>query len=222
MNKVLIISPHPDDEVLGCCGTILKHAQAGDQVGWLICTTASAEVGYGKEYVQNREREIEQVARALGFKTVDRFDFPTTTLDQVPVRELVAEFKRVLETRNPEVLYLPYRGDIHTDHKAVFDAVASCSKWFRQKSIRSVLCYEVLSETEFAINPDLPGFKPNVFVDISPFIQRKLEIMNIYTSEIGQFPFPRSERAIRALAELRGAQSGCEAAEAFILLREYR
>jgi LmbE family N-acetylglucosaminyl deacetylase len=108
---------------------------------------------------------------------------------------------------------------VHTDHRAVFDAGAACAKWFRYNSIRRVFAYETLSETEFTLDAQ-PPFAPNFFVDITNFLERKLEIMAVYQSEMSEFPFPRSVEAIRALASLRGASSGFRAAEAFQLLRE--
>ena len=114
---------------------------------------------------------------------------------------------------------IPHRGDVHTDHQVVFDAVGACCKWFRYPSVKRVLAYETLSETEFGLNPQA-GFQPNMFVDISLFMERKLELLKIYQSELGEFPFPRSITAVRALAQYRGATSGFEGAEAFMLLRE--
>ena len=101
----------------------------------------------------------------------------------------------------------------------VFDAASACCKWFRYPSVRRVLAYETLSETEFGLDPDT-RFHPNVFVDISAFLERKIELLQIYKSELGHFPFPRSATAVRVLAQYRGANSGFEAAEAFQLLRE--
>ena len=115
---------------------------------------------------------------------------------------------------------MPYRNDAHSDHAAVFDAAVACAKTFRYPSVRSVRVYETLSETEFGIRSDDPGFRPNLFIDISPFLEQKLKIMNIYASEMAEFPFPRSDTAIRAQASVRGSQSGVLAAEAFMLLKE--
>ena len=108
---------------------------------------------------------------------------------------------------------------MHTDHRLVFDAVASCTKWFRYPSVKRVLAYETLSETDFGLGTS-QSFRPNVFVNIEPYLDDKIRAMDIYASEIGEFPFPRSHEAIQALAILRGAASGFKTAEAFELLRE--
>ena len=222
MKEILVISPHPDDETLGCGGTLLGHRDKGDKIHWLIVTEINTRLGYSPEQVDRRCAEIEQVAARYGFSSVHKLNLSTTKLDSIPIGEIIDEISGVFKKVSPEIIYAPYRGDIHTDHRIILDAVASCTKWFRNSSVKRLLSYEVISETDFAINPDLAGFRPNVFIDISKYIETKLEIFKIYTDELGEFPFPRSEKAIRALATLRGAQAGCEAAEAFMLLKEIR
>jgi LmbE family N-acetylglucosaminyl deacetylase len=140
-------------------------------------------------------------------------------LDQFPVGDLVAKFSGVFKAFNPTEVLVPHRGDVHSDHRVVFDVSAACTKWFRYPTIRRVLAYETVSETEFGLAKET-AFQPNFFVDISIYIEKKLEIMAIYKSELADFPFPRSLRAVRALAEWRGANAGYFAAEAFELLRE--
>lgn len=220
MKKVLVVAPHPDDETLGCGGTLLRHKAQGDEVSWLIITDLSEENGFSPGKVSLRKKEIENVGCLFGFSIIHNLKLPTTRLDRIPMAELIESISNVFQEVQPEVVYLPYPGDVHTDHKIVFDGVASCTKWFRYCFIKRVLAYETLSETDFGINPDSKGFKPNVFVDIAPYLEMKLEIMKVYASELGSFPFPRSEESIRALAALRGVAAGCPAAEAFMLLKE--
>lgn len=217
---VMVIAPHPDDETLGCGGTLLKHIHAGDRVHWVIFTSVTTEQGFSEERVRSRSDEIDRVALAYGFASVHRLGFPTMTLDTIPKSDLVGALGAVVTAVGAEILYVPYRNDAHSDHAAVFDAAASCAKTFRYPSVKSVRAYETLSETEFGIRPDDPGFRPNLFVEVVPFFDRKLEIMNIFASELGVFPFPRSELILRSLASLRGSQSGVAAAEAFMLLKE--
>jgi LmbE family N-acetylglucosaminyl deacetylase len=220
MNDILVVAPHPDDETLGCGGTLLKHKTSGDKIHWLIITKIDEEAGYSAERISTRNHEIKTVSTIYGFDSVVNLNLPTTKLDIIPMQQLVDMIGQAIQKIRPEILYVPFPGDIHTDHKVVFQAVAACSKWFRFETIKRVLAYETLSETDFAINPDTNVFKPNVFVDISEFLQEKLQIMQTYKSEMGLFPFPRSEKAIIALSQIRGAVAGCEAAEAFMLLKE--
>ena len=134
--------------------------------------------------------------------------------------ELIGKISKVFKDIEPNIIYLPFKGDVHSDHRKMFDASYSCTKSFRYPFINRVLMMEILSETEFS--PSVPDstFIPNVFNDITNFIEKKIEIMKIYNGETGEHPFPRSERSIRALASLRGAASGCEYAESFMLLKE--
>lgn len=220
MRKILVVAPHPDDETLGCGGTILRHIAKGDEVSWLIVTGISEELGFSAKRVSLREKEIEAVSAAYNFSSVYNLGLPTTRLDDMPMVELIEAIGSVFKEAEPEVVYVPYCGDVHTDHKIVFDAAASCTKWFRCGSIKKVLAYETLSETDFGLSPDTGGFRPNVFIDITEHFEKKFEIMKTYESELSEFPFPRSKEAIRALAALRGAASGHASAEAFMLLKE--
>lgn len=218
--SVVVIAPHADDETLGCGGTIERHIQSGDEVHWVIITCVSEKNGYSAEATRRRTTEIQKASSMYGLTSLHQLEFAPAKLDQVPIGEIVEQLSKVFRSISPQIVYLPYRGDIHTDHAIVSDAVLSCTKWFRYPSVARVLAYETLSETDFGINPDINYFRPNVFVDISNHIDKKIEIMRIFDSEMGIHPFPRSEEAIRALAQVRGAASGYTAAEAFMLLRE--
>jgi LmbE family N-acetylglucosaminyl deacetylase len=220
MKKVIVITPHPDDETLGCGGSLLKHKAEGDEIYWLIVTGISVETGFTLSKVNRRNEEIKKVSEMYDFNAIHNLSLPTTRMDTLPMADIVARISDVFQMVMPEVVYLPYRGDIHSDHKIIFDAVVSCTKWFRYEYITRILVYETLSETDFNINPDNNGFHPNVFINIEKYLSKKVEIMKIYDSEMGDFPFPRSEAAIRALATIRGAASGYQSAEAFMLLKE--
>ena len=217
--SVLVVAPHPDDESLGVGGTLLRRKAEGAKLGWLIVTCISAESGWSPEQVKNRDDEIGRIARLFAFDEVFALNFPTAQLDHLPMSKLVAAISGVFKSFQPEEVFVPNRSDVHTDHRIVFDAVASCTKWFRYPTVKRVLAYETLSETDFSLGSD-PGFRPNVFIDIERFMDGKMAAMDIYKSELGAFPFPRSHEALRALATLRGAASGFNAAEAFELLRE--
>jgi N-acetylglucosamine malate deacetylase 1 len=218
MKKVIIVTPHPDDETLGCGGTILRHKKEGDQVCWLIVTKMGDEFELSRR--TKRNEEIERVKEMYGFDEVFQLNFDAGTLDFIPLGNIINEISQCFNRFQPNIVYLPYRSDIHSDHKVVFDATVACTKWFRYPFVNKVLVYETLSETDFTINPDSNHFHPNVFVDIAPYLEKKIEIMKVYESELSEHPFPRSLRAIKSLAYLRGAAAGYEAAEAFMLLKE--
>ena len=220
MSTILVIAPHPDDETLGCGGTLLRAVAEGHSVHWLTMTAMQPSLGFTPERIASRNEELASVSKAYGFTQAHHADFPTTRLDTVPMGDLIGAVGRVIRDVQPNTVYMPYRNDAHSDHAAVFDAAAACCKSFRHPSIKRACVYETLSETEFGLRTDDPGFRANVFVDISPWLERKLEIMKLYAGELGTFPFPRSEPCIRAQAVLRGSQAGAHAAEAFMLLKE--
>lgn len=220
MKKILVIAPHPDDETLGCGGTILKHKTAGDAVHWLILTSIQEQYSFAADVVETRQQEIKTVSSMYGFDDIYDLDFPTMKLDEIPFSELIGSISGVVGKVEPDIVYLPFKSDVHTDHQAAFKAAYSCTKSFRYPSIKKIVMMETLSETEFAPSTKEDSFVPNMFVDITGFIDSKIEIMKHYKTEIGQYPFPRSERNIRALATFRGATAGCEYAESFMILKE--
>lgn len=220
MSAVVHVTPHADDETLGCGGTLLGHVDRGDRVHWLIVTELDAVAGYSDEAVARREREIESVAAAYGFAGVHRLRLPDARLDTLPLLEVAAALRGVLAEVRPATVYLPFRGDAHSDHRVVFDAATACLRPHRAPWARRVLAYETPSETDFALAPG-SGFVPNLFVDVGDRLERKIEILRLYAgSELGDHPFPRSEQGVRALATVRGAAAGVAAAEAFMLLRQ--
>ncbi|MDQ0567353.1 PIG-L family deacetylase [Erythrobacter citreus] len=220
MKRHLVIAPHPDDETLGCGGTLLRSRAAGNLTYWLIVTGISSNTGFSAERVEQRESEIRHVAEAYGFAETIRLNIPTSTLDHQPLRVIIGGIAEAVKRLEPTDVYLPYRRDAHSDHAAVFDAGITTAKWFRYSSVQRTYAYETQSETDFDMSPDSPGFRPNVFVDISDHIDEKIRIAEMFVGEIGEHPFPRSARGIRAMATVRGAACGFDAAEAFMLLRE--
>jgi LmbE family N-acetylglucosaminyl deacetylase len=219
MSKVIIISAHPDDETLGAGGTILKHKENGDEVYWLIVTNVFESEGFSKERVLSRKQEIEEVSRLYSFKKVYNLEYPTMKLNDTILFELVNKISYIFQQLEPEIIYVMNRSDAHSDHRIVFDAVMSCTKSFRYPYVKKVLMYECLSETEFA--PILPErvFQANYYVDISNFLNKKIEIMKIFDSELAEHPFPRSIKNIEALATFRGATVGVLYAEAFQMIK---
>lgn len=215
-NKVLIVAVHPDDETLGCGGTLLKHKAQGDEIHWLICT----DIDKTHSYYNIRQKEIEKVSKEYKFDGVYNLQLQTMQVDEYSMSELIGKISTIINKVKPNIIYLPFKGDVHSDHRKIFEAAYSCTKSFRYPFIKKIYMIETLSETEFAPSTKEDSFVPNVFVDISQYMNKKIEIMKIFESEIAEHPFPRSERNIRALSTLRGATAGCEYAESFVLLKE--
>lgn len=217
--KTIVVAPHPDDELFGVGGTLMRRKAEGDNIAWLIVTGISTEYGWNPDQVKKRYDEIKRISGYFSFDEVYSLNLRPAQVDRLPMSELVTKISEVLQSFEPQEVFVPHPSDVHTDHRVVFRAVAACTKWFRCPSVRRVLAYETLSETDFGLGVD-QGFRPNYFVNIQEFLDRKLEAMAVYESELSEFPFPRSYEALRALAALRGTTSGFKAAEAFQLLRE--
>lgn len=215
MKKVIVISAHPDDETLGAGGTLLKHRQTGDEIYWLIATNIFEHQGFTPEKIEVRQAEIEKVGKMLGFKKTFLLNYPTMSLTSTSLLSLVPDISTIFTDVEPSVVYCLNRSDAHSDHRVLFDAVMACTKSFRYPFIKKVLLYECISETEFAPALHEKVFIPNYFVDISAFFDQKIEVLKIFSSELGEHPFPRSIRNIEALATFRGASVGVNYAEAF-------
>ena len=222
MNKILVIAVHPDDETLGCGGTLLKYKANGDEIHRLIATDIKESEGYGISTIRKRNKEITKIDELYGFTSVNKLDLSTTKVDTYSMSVLVSKFSSVIDRIKPDIIYLPFKSDVHSDHKYIFDAAYSSTKSFRYPFIKKIYMMETLSETEFSVSTKEDSFVPNVFVDVSEHINKKIELMNIYKSEIGKHPFPRSERNIIALATYRGATANCNYAESFMLIKEIK
>jgi LmbE family N-acetylglucosaminyl deacetylase len=220
--KVLIIAPHPDDEVLGCGGTIKKHTKKRDEV-YLCIVTKAYTPDWTKKFIENRKKEITCASKLLEIKKVIFLNLPTVKLDTVSQKKLNNLISGCIERVRPEILYVPFGGDLNKDHQLIFEASLVAARPKPKSSIREILCYEVLSETEWG-SPLAKEVKeifiPNVYVDISDTLNVKLKAMFCYKSELKKFPHPRSLEAITVLAKKRGTETGLKAAEAFVLIRE--
>jgi N-acetylglucosamine malate deacetylase 1 len=219
--NVLVISAHPDDETLGCGGTLLRHAEQGDSIFWIVATKAIGP-HVTPELLSIKALEVENVAKAYGVKKVFKLNLDTTKLDAIPQLELIESIRPVVIEVKPKLVYLVHSGDVHSDHHALFNAVLSVLKPFYMKKfgVSKILSYETLSSTEAAPPFLNRAFLPQICSDITPFIDQKIEIMQMYATEIHKDPMPRGPSAIRALARFRGASIGVEYAECFMLVKE--
>lgn len=219
--KILVIAPHPDDETLGCGGTLLRHKAEGAEMHWIV-VTSTFEPQWHADYIEKKSREVDAVASAYAMSSLQKLAFPTTKLDEISMSDLIDGMRKAIENVRPDIVYMIHDGDVHTDHHAVFTAAMSVMKTFYMKKlgIKRILSFETLSSTEAAPAQFYRYFIPSVYVDISEFIDQKLKIMAMYESESQPDPYPRGQSAIRSLARYRGASIGSEYAEAFMLIRE--
>jgi LmbE family N-acetylglucosaminyl deacetylase len=184
--------------------------------------TQGHEPQWQAETLRSKEVEIEKVTTAYGFERVFRLGLPTVRMDQVALEDVIRGIRDATDEARPDCVYLNHAGDVHSDHRVTFEATMSALKPFysSKHGVRRVLSYETLSSTD-AMPPSAGrSFSPTVFTDITPFVERKLEIMSLYSTEVQSYPLPRALESIRALARLRGSTVGVAYAEAFMLIRE--
>lgn len=219
MKNVLVVAPHPDDEILGCGGTMLRHVNEGDNV--YVCVVTHCEPPLFKE---NASLPIQKSAKEchewMGVKNTFFLDFPTVMLEKIDRYLLNDAILNIITKTSADVVYIPHFGDMQKDHQLVAEA---CMVGVRPKyahRVSKVYGYETLSETAWNIPNIQNEFIPNTFVDISDFLVGKLKAMEYYESQLNPFPDARSLKAIEALALYRGALMHMRAAEAFMLLRE--
>jgi N-acetylglucosamine malate deacetylase 1 len=219
--NILCISAHPDDETLGCGGTLLRHKQQADNLYWLIMTETFEPV-WDKKTIKIKSREIDNVAKAYQMKSVYKLKRHSGKLDVCQQDKLIGDIKTVINKTKPQWIYCVHKADVHTDHRETATALSSAVKPFYMKKlgVQKILWYETLSSTEAAPSDKSDIFRPNVFIDISSFIKKKTEIMQLYKTEMQNEPLPRTGSAITALARYRGASVGVKYAEAFELARE--
>lgn len=224
MNKVLVVAVHADDETLGCGGTLLKHKAQGDEIYWLLLTgpTLNHPSHFTDERILARKEIVDRINNAYSFNGLEYLELPTQLLHTLDLRDIIKKISEVFKRIQPNIIYTMFANDVHSDHRVAFDAVYSCTKSFRYPFIEKLYMMEALSETEFALAVPAKTFIPNVYVDITDFIDRKLEIMQMYLKEVMAEPYPRSLSSIKAQARVRGSRAGVMYAEAFMLLYEKR
>jgi LmbE family N-acetylglucosaminyl deacetylase len=217
-SKILVIAPHPDDEVLGCGGIIKKLTSQQNEV-WVLIMTRGKKGMYSEERVLNVRHEALQAHKLLDVSGTRFFDFSAPDLDLVSVSELSLAISEVINEILPDTVFLPFRGDLHHDHKAVFNAGLVATRPLKNSTIKKIYSYETLSETEWAAPFSDDAFVPDFFVNISGVFDAKLKAMKCYKSQLREFPNPRSLKSIEALANLRGSTVGFTHAEAFMIVR---
>lgn len=226
MKRVLVVAAHPDDEVLGCGGSIARHADAGDQVQVLIV----AEGATSRQQQRDRNQATDQLSalsqaaqqagKILGARGVELLDLPDNRLDSLDRLDLFKQIEERIDRHQPQVVYVHHAGDVNIDHRRLHEAVVTACRPTPGHCVKRLLSFEVASSTEWQPPGSAPAFQPNWFVDISEQWDRKRLALEAYANEMRPWPHARSIQALEHLARWRGAQLGVEAAEAFCLLRQ--
>lgn len=223
MNKILVIAPHADDEVLGCGATISKLAKEGIEVYVLIATNASvgAPELFGPEIIRQVRSEALEAHKILGVKETAFLELPAPALDQYPRYKMANEMAAVIRKFAVDTVFIPHRGDCHKDHAIIHDCAMVACRPLANCTVKQVYAYETLSETEWGEPVAADFFVPNKYVTFSEDeFSVKLKAMSCFKSQLYAFPATRSLEAIEALAKYRGATVSKMRAESFEVLRE--
>ncbi len=217
--RVLVIAAHPDDEVLGCGGTMAVHAARGDRVETVFIADGVTSRPAERQTLDRRRAAATRAAEILGAEKPRLLDYPDNKLDRVALLEIAQAIEKVISEVSPTIVYTHHGGDLNIDHRVVHQAAVTALRPVPESALRGLFAFETPSSSEWATTAIGEAFRPDRFVDIAPKLEKKFEALRAYDEEMRPFPHARSVDAVRALATWRGASAGLKAAEAFITLR---
>lgn len=221
MKKVLVIAPHPDDEILGCGGTMIKHIETGDEVFVCIATKGCLPL-FSPESVEKVRNEAKRCHKLIGVKKTFFLDFPAAMMEKVERYEMNGKVLDVIREVQPDIVFIPHWGDMQKDHQMVAEACMVALRPKYEPKVKAIYSYETMSETAWNAPNVQNVFIPNVFVDITETLEKKKDALRVFETQVSPFPDARSLESIEALAKYRGALMHVAAAEAFMLIREIK
>ena len=225
MNTILVIAAHPDDEVLGCGGTVARFEAEGDKVYTLIlgegitARDASSDQHKREEGIRGLKKQAEAANKILGVKKVYTFDFPDNRFDTVALLEIIKVIEKVKKDVKPDVVFTHLYGDLNIDHQITFKAVMTACRPTEDERVKEIYSFEIPSSTEWNVPSSLTYFIPDYFVDVSKSLKVKINALKEYETELREFSHPRSLKAVELNAKQWGVKMGFEAAEAFKTIR---
>ncbi|MEK4711612.1 PIG-L deacetylase family protein [Sporosarcina sp. FSL K6-5500] len=227
MKTILVIAAHPDDEVLGCGGTMARHAAMGDNIHSAILAEGltSRDKERNREFHSEEFMILQSAAQKandiLGVKQLKLFDFPDNRMDSMDRLDIVKVVEGLINELKPDIIYTHHIGDVNIDHRRIHEAVLTAVRPIPgNHHVEELLYFETASSTEWMTAGSAPPFIPNWYVDIEKTLELKLKALEAYAYEMREWPHARSIKALDYLAKWRGANIGVEAAEAFMLGRK--
>ena len=217
--NVLVIAPHADDEILGVGATMAKYIAQQDQVFVCIATKGAKPI-FDDVYVAKIREETVKAHNLLKVTETFFLEFPAVMLEQIPRHEINGKILDVVQKVKPDIVYIPHFGDMQKDHQIIAEAAMVAVRPKYDHTIKAIYSYETLSETEWNTPHVANSFNPNVYNDVSSYLNDKFRALECFGSQLSDFPNPRSLEAIEALAKYRGSTINVRAAEAFVLIRQ--
>jgi LmbE family N-acetylglucosaminyl deacetylase len=214
--KLLIVAAHPDDEVLGCFGTVSKLIKKGYEAYTLILSQGKTSRGEGDEEIAILKEEIQKANGVIGIKKIFLENFPDNSFDSVPLLTIIKKISKVIEEIKPEIIFTHYANDLNIDHRLTYQALITATRPMQGCFVKEIYSFEILSSTEW--NYPL-SFLPDIYFDITDTLENKIKAMNCYKSELRDFPHPRSLKGIELNAHYWGMRVGKKAIEAFKVVR---
>jgi len=222
MAKVLVVAAHSDDEALGCGGAIARHVADKDSVDVVfLADGVTSRTGANTPGMAQRLAAAESARKILGITNSHYLGLPDNRLDSLPLIDIVQPLEKIISDIQPDIVYTHHHGDLNVDHRIACQTVLTACRPLPSQSVRAIYGYEVVSSTGWGVGHD-SGFVPNVYVDITLYLNKKIEALRAYDCEMRDFPHARSYEHVEALARHRGNTVGLEVAEAFVLFRETR
>ena len=220
-NRILIVAAHPDDEVLGCFGTVTKLIRQGYEAYTLILSRGkTSRDGECEDDIKKLAEETIKANELIGIKKIFRLNFPDNAFDTVSLLSIVKEIEKIKKEINPEIIFTHHSGDINIDHQITAKAVLTATRPMKGECVKTIYAMEIPSSTEWNGYSPQTAFCPNVFFDIAESVDLKLKAMKLYQSELREYPHPRSLKYIKDLAALSGAKNGLDYCENFMLIRK--
>tara|TARA_B100001123_G_C15158335_1_gene966407 strand:- start:280 stop:966 length:687 start_codon:yes stop_codon:yes gene_type:complete len=224
MNKsknILVVASHPDDEVLGCGGTIYNLKKKGAKISVLFLSDGESSRKHPKisKLILERKKQAVGAAKILGIKKIFFGNFPDNSMDSVPLLKIIQFIEKHIKKIKPDTIFTHFESDLNVDHQITSKAVITACRPTKNQTVKSILFFEILSSSEWNISIKNKSFKPNYFVDISKSIKFKLKALRHYKREMRTWPHPRSIEGVKLLSKTRGSSVGLSNAEAFILGR---
>ena len=220
-NKVLVIAAHPDDEMIGCGGTIFKHLYNKDKVYILFMTNGISARSESQKEKKIRNKNFIKVKTFVKYNFLGNLNLPDQEMDTIPLLKIVKKIEFFIKKIKPNIILTHFENDLNMDHRVTFEATLTAARPFPKQSVKEINCFEIASSTNWRNIPN-KIFTPNLYVDISNFINKKKKGLAFYKKEIKKDPHSRSLKNILSLNKIRGGDVGVKIAEAFYQIRKLR